>query len=290
MKRVLIACLLISLVVAGGCSRRGAEHAPTGVGVYKLGKPYQIGGRWYHPHYDPEYSAVGIASWYGSAFHGRPTANGERFDKDRISAAHTTLPLPSRVRVTNLENGREIVLRVNDRGPFVDDRLIDLSEAAARELGFHEKGLARVRVDFLGLDSARGTPPEPSKPTRVASHQAPDSSPPEPVRAAPAPSTPELVQAALAGSTACLAGEPTIQIAAFSDAGRAHSLAGYLKGRGFAGAAVSAETGEPTLNRVQVRAPAGGARPEVILGQLRAMGYSNAFIIEDGRCGAVMRG
>lgn len=159
---------LLSLVAA--CSTRPpsppeSTGGPT-VGVYKLGAPYRINGRLYVPEFDPAYDRVGLASWYGDAFHGRPTANGEVFDKERISAAHPTLPLPSRVRVTNLENGRTIELRVNDRGPFVGDRLIDLSEAAARELGFREQGLARVRVQFLALDEARGTPPEPT--VRVA--------------------------------------------------------------------------------------------------------------------------
>ena len=110
------------------------------VGHYKVGQPYQIKGRWYRPEYDPSYSKVGTASWYGADFHGLPTANGEVFDKEQISAAHPTLPLPSIVRVTNLENGRSLDIRVNDRGPFIGDRLIDLSEAAARELGYEGRG------------------------------------------------------------------------------------------------------------------------------------------------------
>ncbi len=133
------------------------------VGHYKVGQPYKIKGRWYRPEYDPSYSKVGTASWYGADFHGLPTANGEVFDKEQISAAHPTLPLPSIVRVTNLENGRSLDIRVNDRGPFIGDRLIDLSEAAARELGYEDEGLARVQVDFLALaDDARGTPPTPT--------------------------------------------------------------------------------------------------------------------------------
>ncbi len=116
---------------------------------FKIGKPYQVDGRWYYPKEDPNYDRRGLASWYGDAFQGGPTANGEVFDKRRLSAAHKTLPLPSIVRVDNLENGRSITVRVNDRGPFVDDRIIDLSEAAARALGFENKGLARVRVRYL---------------------------------------------------------------------------------------------------------------------------------------------
>jgi rare lipoprotein A len=125
-------------------------RAPAAAGTYKVGKPYRVGGVWYTPRVQPGYDEVGLASWYGAAHHGRPTANGERFDARALSAAHTTLPLSSRVEVTNLENGRRIVVRVNDRGPFVAGRIIDLSQAAARELGFEGLGITRVRVRFLG--------------------------------------------------------------------------------------------------------------------------------------------
>lgn len=113
-------------------------------------RPYQIRGRWYHPQEDRNYQEVGMASWYGDRFHGRPTATGETFDMNALTAAHKTLPLPGLVEVTNLENGRTAVLRVNDRGPFVDGRIIDLSRGAARELGLLERGVGRVRVRYLG--------------------------------------------------------------------------------------------------------------------------------------------
>ncbi len=118
---------------------------------YKLGKPYRINGRWYQPEFVSHYQAVGVASWYGRRFHGRPTANGEVYDMHALTAAHPTLPLPSLVRVTHLQNGRSLVLRVNDRGPFVKNREIDLSQGAARALGFERQGLARVHVAWLGL-------------------------------------------------------------------------------------------------------------------------------------------
>ncbi len=121
-------------------------------GGYKLGEPYEIDHVWYFPSYDSNYDMTGVASWYGHPFHGRPTANGERYDMNDVTAAHPTLPLPSRVRVTNLENGRQLVLRVNDRGPFIDGRLIDVSRRAAQLLGFYREGLAEVRVEYLGLD------------------------------------------------------------------------------------------------------------------------------------------
>ena len=139
-----------------------AAAPPSPPGVYKLGSPYQIQGRWYYPEYDPNYDRVGVASWYGEPFHGRRTANGEVFDRDMVTAAHPTLPLPSLVRVVNLQNRRELVVRVNDRGPFVDDRLIDLSQEAARQLGFEGQGLAPVRVQFVSLADAQGVPPQPT--------------------------------------------------------------------------------------------------------------------------------
>ena len=102
------------------------------------------------PRDQPDYEAVGVASWYGAQFHNRRTADGELFDMDVPSAAHKTLPLPCIVEVTNLENGRKLQVRVNDRGPFVDGRVIDLSREAARQLGFYAKGTARVRVRYIG--------------------------------------------------------------------------------------------------------------------------------------------
>ena len=121
---------------------------------YKVGAPYKINGVTYQPREDLSYRRIGIASYYGGEsrgvdFHGRPTANGEIYDMYGLTAAHPTLPMPSVISVTNLENGRSLKLRVNDRGPFADGRLIDVSRKAARDLGFEEKGTARVRVEVL---------------------------------------------------------------------------------------------------------------------------------------------
>jgi peptidoglycan lytic transglycosylase len=126
------------------------EPVPKGGGAYRVGRPYTVAGRTYFPEENPKYSAVGVASWYGDDFHGRFTSNGEIYDKNSISAAHKTLPLPSYVRVTNLGNKRSIVVRVNDRGPFANDREIDLSYKTAQLLGFQGRGLARVKVDYVG--------------------------------------------------------------------------------------------------------------------------------------------
>ncbi|WP_332676534.1 septal ring lytic transglycosylase RlpA family protein [Brevundimonas sp.] len=113
-------------------------------------RPYQVRGRWYQPAEQPGYDETGAASWYGDQFNGRPTATGERFDMHALTAAHRTLPLPGLVEVTNLANGRRIVARVNDRGPFVEGRIIDLSRGSAEALGLLQTGTGEVRVRYLG--------------------------------------------------------------------------------------------------------------------------------------------
>ncbi len=123
---------------------------PKGGGHRKLGKPYQVAGRWYVPQHDPRYDRVGVGSWYGDDFHGRKTANGEIFDMNALTAAHPTLPIPSYAYVTNLKNGRTLLVRINDRGPYVANRIIDLSRASAKALGYFNGGLSRVRVRYAG--------------------------------------------------------------------------------------------------------------------------------------------
>ena len=122
--------------------------------IYKIGTPYKINGKWYYPAVDYDYEEIGIASWYGPGFHGKKTANGEIFDQNKISAAHRTLPMPSIVKVTNLDNGRVLQkVRINDRGPFAGNRIIDLSKKAAQELGFVNTGIAKVKVEILENES-----------------------------------------------------------------------------------------------------------------------------------------
>src|SRR5690242_12256883 len=127
----------------------GAGSVAQKGGIYKVGQPYQIDGTWYYPAEDFNYDETGIASWYGEAFHAKVTANGEVFDLNALTAAHKTLPMPCIVQVTNLENGRSIELRVNDRGPFVRGRIIDVSRRAAQLLGFEGQGTTKVRVQVL---------------------------------------------------------------------------------------------------------------------------------------------
>lgn len=131
-------------------------NPPKGGGRYQVGKPYTVRGRTYVPQHDPSYVATGEASWYGSDFHGRRTANGEIFSANAITAAHPTLPLPSYVRVTNQENGRSIIVRVNDRGPYMPGRIMDLSHRAAEMLGYINNGHAQIKAEYVGQAPLEG--------------------------------------------------------------------------------------------------------------------------------------
>ncbi len=154
--------VFISVMLLAGCTTtvdptaspysQAAAIKGTG-GTYKVGKPYKVLGQYYEPEENYSYSETGIASWYGKDFHAKKTANGEDYDMNTLTAAHRTLPLPSIVKVTNLENGRSLVLRVNDRGPFAKNRIIDISKRGSQLLGFQEKGTAKVRVDILEKES-----------------------------------------------------------------------------------------------------------------------------------------
>ncbi len=142
---------------------------PRSAGVYKVGNPYQIDNVWYYPHEQPEYDETGIASWYGPTFYGKSTANGEAYDGNALTAAHRTLPMPVNVRVTNLDNGKSIIVRVNDRGPYARGRIIDLSRRAAELLDVVQTGTAKVRVTYLGrADMEGGGPPPPQTPPEIA--------------------------------------------------------------------------------------------------------------------------
>jgi rare lipoprotein A len=148
---------------------RPVAKAPAPAGVYKVGSPYQIDGVWYYPGEQPDYDETGIASWYGPTFYGKYTANGELYDGNALTAAHRTLPMPVNVRVTNLGNGKSIVVRVNDRGPYARGRIIDLSRHAAELLDVVQTGTARVRVTYLSrADLQGGAPPPPDTPPEIA--------------------------------------------------------------------------------------------------------------------------
>ncbi len=133
------------------------DPVPKGGGTYRVGKPYTVGGRMYVPEEDTNYRAEGMASWYGDDFHGRLTANGEVFDMGSLTAAHPTLPMPCYARVTNLSNGKSLIVRVNDRGPYHGNRLIDVSNKAAELLEFKGNGVARVRVEYVARAPLEGS-------------------------------------------------------------------------------------------------------------------------------------
>jgi rare lipoprotein A len=133
------------------------EPVPKGGGVYRIGKPYTVAGRVYVPEEDVNYREDGLASWYGDDFHGRLTANGEVFDMGSLTAAHPTLPMPCYARVTNLSNGKSLIVRVNDRGPYHGNRLIDVSNKAAELLEFKGNGVASVRVEYVGRAPLEGS-------------------------------------------------------------------------------------------------------------------------------------
>jgi len=166
---IILLAALLALTACGSSSDRprysGHEESTAGVPGFspdgkrklhptvKLGQSYTVGGKTYVPRYDPTYTEEGMASWYGPGFHGGRTANGEQFSTNQHTAAHTTLPMPSIVKVTHVGNGRSTYVRINDRGPFAHNRIIDLSKAAASDIGLIRDGVARVRVEYMAPES-----------------------------------------------------------------------------------------------------------------------------------------
>lgn len=279
-----------------GTEPRGAASAPPAAGGYKVGKPYQIGGIWYVPREEPDYDKIGIGSWYGDAFHMKATANGELFDMNAMTAAHTTLPLPSIVEVTNLENGRKIQVRVNDRGPFVDNRIIDLSREAARQLDYERKGVARVRVRYIGpaplLGRDAGVRYASAPATRVAAPRpAPsqhDGAPAEiaaglPPRPEPV-STLGLPPAAPPTAAYVMAATPPpaayrVQAGAFASEGNAQRAVSQLS---IAGEATIEPLQRPdgmTLYRVVLPAPAGEAEAYALRDRVAEIGFADARVV-----------
>ena len=161
--------VVLVLAALGACGTQTPQPtAPAPTAIYKVGNPYQIDGTWYYPKEQPDYDETGVASWYGEPFHGRYTSNGEIYDAGGLTAAHRTLPMPVNVRVTNLDNGRSMILRVNDRGPFAKGRIIDVSRRAAQLLGFYEVGTARVRVQYASRANLPNGQPTNETPVEVA--------------------------------------------------------------------------------------------------------------------------
>jgi rare lipoprotein A len=236
---------LAVLLVLAACSSN-PKPPPSGAGAVKIGKPYQVAGVWYTPSDDRRYDQRGIASWYGPGFHALATANGERYNQDDVTAAHKTLPMPSWVEVENLDNGRKLVVRINDRGPFVQGRIIDLSRRSAQLLGVDKAGLARVRVRRVFPDKL--------------------DMPPMPVVAAASPAPPPVVPK---GDVVF------VQVAALSDPGRIAWLAGYLGSFG----PVVTEVAPSGLTRIRLGPYPDATAANAVLAQLRAAGYSDTRLI-----------
>ncbi len=238
---------LLLLPLLAACA--GSVQAPKSAGTYKVGNPYQIAGKWYYPADDPHYQETGTASWYGPTFHGKSTANGETFNENDVTAAHRTLPMPSWVEVTNLENGRKLVVRVNDRGPFAKERIIDLSRRSAQLLGVEQQGTARVHVKRIY--------PKGQQPTVTAA----------PLPPAPVPAPVIVAQPPVS--------EIFVQVAALSDRGRAATLAAEISRFGVSNV-TSTGTG---FYRVRVGPFADEASAAAVLAQMQAAGYAEARLV-----------
>ena len=282
----------------GTLAGQGSAVKPGPGGVVKVGNPYQVGGRWYHPADIPNYDETGTASWYGPQFHKKRTANGEIFDMNEVSAAHPILPMPSYVEVTNLNNGRQMVVRVNDRGPFAKDRIIDLSRRAAQLLGFDAQGTAPVRVRRVYPDANGTVAPAPLPQTVIAQNQQPAYQQPAyqqpqaqtgPQYASAAPvgagvATGAVTQTALPPSpapayastvpAASQSGIVYIQVAALSDSQRADALALHLRRFGTS----QVQPAASGIYRVQIGPFESHQSAEIVLAEIRAAGYSDARV------------
>jgi rare lipoprotein A len=286
----LAACASVSPRYASRPDGPGARPPPS-AGGYKVGKPYQVAGVWYTPREQPNYDEIGIGSWYGDAFHMKATANGEIFDMHTASAAHTTLPLPSIVEVTNLENGRRIQVRVNDRGPFVDDRIIDLSREAARQLGYDRKGLAKVRVRYVGpapllgreagVRYASANPAVPDDGTLIEIAAGLPARP-EPVTAAalaPIATAPAAAAAAPAAPPVAVAAGLRIQAGAFASEGNAQRAVSQLSAAGEAFIEPLQRPDGATLYRVVLPAPADEAEAYALRDRVAEIGFADARVV-----------
>ena len=234
-------------------------------------RPYQVRGRWYTPKEQPNYEEVGMASWYGDQFNGRPTSTGERFNMHELTAAHKTLPLPGLVEVTNLDNGRRVVVRINDRGPFVDGRIIDLSRGAAQELGMISQGVGRVRVRYLGQAPRLGggvvLQQAEARPART-----PPASQPVPYTTVAATPPPPVVASTVVAQT----GGMWVQAGAFADQRAARRIAQRLGDRA---TVQPTNSGGRELYRVVVGPWEDATAAESARQAVVARGYADALLI-----------
>jgi len=263
---------LAGLTLAACATTRVPSPGPRADGRGTM-KPYEVGGVWYTPRAEPGYDRQGLASWYGQQFHHRMTADGEAFDMDVASAAHKTLPLPCIVEVTNLDNGRRIRVRVNDRGPFVGGRIIDMSRQGAKDLGFYDRGTARVRVRYIGpapglrgAETVRYAQARIAPPAEILPRSGLVSPSPVtmggPIGHRPPPPAP--------------LGFARIQVGAFTDRANAERAAARVSSRG-AASIEPIDRGGVTLYRVMVSC--GAADAGALRDDLTAAGFSSATVV-----------
>ncbi|MBL4893343.1 MAG: septal ring lytic transglycosylase RlpA family protein [Emcibacter sp.] len=268
MRRFLIILFCLSLG-ACGVSRGTYESAGPPNPTYKVGKPYRVSGKTYRPAADPHYDRTGLASWYGSKFHGRKTANGDIFNMNDLTAAHTTLPMPSYVRVTNLDNGRWLILQINDRGPFIGDRLIDVSRRAAQLLGFEKKGVTKVRVQ--AVEGPRG-----KLPTQT---QAQKTSPPRIIPTVQ-PEQPVVAEKKVEPPQTDMAKNIYVQIGAYSNENNAKRIVNsvhHISNTKIEKVDVNGQN----LYRVRIGPHPTVELAEIILGRILSLGHNTARIITD---------
>lgn len=292
----LVAAMPFLLLAACGTTSSTPPQTAAKPANYKVGKPYQVNGRWYYPKEDPNYDQVGIASWYGPGFHRKQTANGEIYDQNALTAAHTTLPMPSYVRVTNLENHRSLILRVNDRGPFVKDRIIDVSRRAAQLLGFEGKGTARVRVQVVApdvgstmvADAGKAEGPRvaavPTDKVEVASVDEPPVAAPLPTEyhAPPPPrGAVEVMPPSEAPVTLPAQSNVYVQAGAFAALDNAKRLAAMLERVATVRLSSVTQAGGQQLYRVRLGPLASMDEANAVLSEVVGLGHGNARIVVD---------
>ena len=276
----LISLIILSAVLSGcGADPQLQSSAPPPPGV-KIGDPYKIAGKWYTPEANPTYNQVGIASWYGADFHNKQTANGETYNMNALTAAHTTLPMPSYVRVTNLENNRSLILRVNDRGPFVGNRLIDVSRRGAQLLGFEKRGTTRVRVEAVDgpnapVQIARSDTPPPLQKQEVGQVEVSSLEVLDPIQTEVAPT-----QMASLAPPSQQSGDIYVQVGAYSQIGsasRVMTAVGHLGDIGMESIVLNGRK----LYRVRVGPMFTPTSANAALQQILKLGHNTAKVVVD---------
>ena len=309
---------LTMLLALAACAEK-KPPPPATTGEYKVGKPYEVAGIWYYPKEDWEYRETGVASWYGPGFHGKHTANGEVYNENDVTAAHPTLPMPTMVRVTNLENGRSIKVRINDRGPFANNRIIDLSRRSAQLLDIERAGTAKVLVEILPDETrqliamssnqtagdndlpsaapvgqvqtqsltgaAPASPTAPGQPQPNLSKQLQPTLPQVSKPNTPAqPAAPQAQMVPLANQQVQqVSVQPTslyVQAGSFTNAGNAEKLRAKLAAFG-AAFVVPARVGTQDFYRVRVGPLATVGEADAMLSRIIAAGYGESHIVVD---------